>query len=348
MKRAVWAVLLGLAAGLGGCGGGPAKDAGGELARAWRGVRAEARAVDSLAHAGDLAAARHHARRLHETAALLPALSGAYVSTRQGPLTYALRDMRDLVDSLGVAADQGDTARVWRQAQKLRHTVAYIGGLYPTGLLPGASQTPGGAYARPPEAAEENTAPPPAAPTVTVVCPMHPEETRALPVGSAEVATCARCGMKLVPRAATPPDTMAGARAAAPPHAVPAATPDVPARHMDHRPRHGGQFAMQGDYHLELVARPDGRLDLYVYDAWTKPLPLAGATGELTLEVDEGASGRTEQIVPLRVSRTEVGLMTARVGDLARAAAATARLTLPDTAFAITFPLESAAPPAGR
>lgn len=150
MRRTTWTLFLGLVALLGGCGGGPARNAGGELARTWSDVRAEARAVDSLAHAGDLAAARHHARRLHETAALLPALSGAYVSTRQGPLTYALRDMRELVDSLAVAADQGDTARVWRQAQKLRHTVAYIGGLYPTGLLPGASQTPGGAYARPP------------------------------------------------------------------------------------------------------------------------------------------------------------------------------------------------------
>ena len=84
-----------LAAGSFGCGGGQQPPQGatgrnGALGRAWLAVHAEVRAVDSLAAAGNLAGARHHARILHDTAALLPGLSGAYVSTRQGPLTYAL------------------------------------------------------------------------------------------------------------------------------------------------------------------------------------------------------------------------------------------------------------------
>ena len=103
---------------------------------------------------------------------------------------------------------------------------------------------------------------------------------------------------------------------------------------------------MQGDYHLELVTRPDGRIELYVYDAWTEPLPLKGSSGNLTLEISEGASGTTEQVVSLRVSPTTTGLLTGLAGDLARATAVTARLTLPDTSFAITFPLGAGARPA--
>lgn len=347
-----------LAAGLFGCGGGqtPPKGAAlriGELGRAWLGVRAEVRAVDSLAAAGNLAGARHHARILAETAALLPGLSGAYVSTRQGPLTYALRDMRELVDSLSSAADRADGARVEGQVRKLERNVAYIGGLYPTGSLPGEAQAPGGAYARRPEAEAAEGA---ELSNVTLDCPMHPEIRRSVPPDSVGRATCPKCGMNLVSATRTSPVTEAAgprdATVAAPVDSAsmrgkaPGATPAAPVRHMDHRPRHGGQFAMQGDYHLELATRPDGRIELYVYDAWTEPLPLRGATGNLTLEISEGASGTTEQVVSLRVSPTTTGLLTALAGDLGRATAVTARLSLPDTSFALTFPLGAEARPA--
>lgn len=346
-----------LAAGLLGCGGGqtPPKGAtgrNGELGRAWLALRAEVRAVDSLAAAGNLAGARHHARILAETAALLPNLSGAYVSTRQGPLTYALRDMGELVDSLNAAADRGDGARVGEQIRKLERNVAYIGGLYPTGSLPGAAQTPGGAYARRPEAEAAGEA---AVSRVTLDCPMHPEIRRSVPPDSVGRATCPKCGMDLVSATRTAPNSdtapAPGAAGSAPVGAAPVigkaptATPTGRIRHMDHNPRHGGQFAMQGDYHLELVTRPDGRIELYVYDAWTEPLPLKGSTGTLTLEINEGASGTTEQVVSLRVSPRTTGLLSALAGDLKRATAVTARLSLPDTSLALTFPLGAEAPP---
>lgn len=209
MQRLGTLFLALVAAGLFGCGGGqtPPKGAtsrNSELGRAWLAVRAEVRAVDSLVAAGNLAGARHHARVLHDTAALLPGLSGAYVSTRQGPLTYALRDMRALVDSLNAAADRGDGPGVTGQVRKLERNVAYIGGLYPTGSLPGAVQTPGGAYAPRPEAgaAEETELS-----NVTLDCPMHPEIRRSVPPDSVGRATCPQCGMKLVSATRTAPSS---------------------------------------------------------------------------------------------------------------------------------------------
>lgn len=41
--------------------------------------------------------------------------------------------------------------------------------------------------------------------------------------------------------------------------------------HANHEPRHGGELAMAGDHHVELVRR-GGRLELYVSDAWRRPL----------------------------------------------------------------------------
>ena len=43
------------------------------------------------------------------------------------------------------------------------------------------------------------------------------------------------------------------------------------AAHADHEPRHGGELAMAGDHHLELV-RNGGRLEVHLSDAWRRPL----------------------------------------------------------------------------
>lgn len=41
--------------------------------------------------------------------------------------------------------------------------------------------------------------------------------------------------------------------------------------HADHEPHHGGQLGMVGEHHVELVQR-DGRFEVYVSDAWRRPL----------------------------------------------------------------------------
>src|SRR3989442_2714734 len=56
----------------------------------------------------------------------------------------------------------------------------------------------------------------------------------------------------------------------------------------DHTPHHGGVVAMVGMRHLEAGAAPDGRGRAYLTDVWRRPLPLAGATGTVTLELPEG------------------------------------------------------------
>ena len=62
----------------------------------------------------------------------------------------------------------------------------------------------------------------------------------------------------------------------------------------DHTPHHGGVVAMVGMRHLEAVAARDGRIRVYLTDVWRRPLPLAGATGTVTLELPGG-----RQQVPL-------------------------------------------------
>src|SRR5438876_8289876 len=56
----------------------------------------------------------------------------------------------------------------------------------------------------------------------------------------------------------------------------------------DHTPHHGGVVAMVGMRHLEAVAARDGSVRVYLTDVWRRPLPLAGATGTVTLEAPEG------------------------------------------------------------
>src|SRR5438876_10860603 len=64
----------------------------------------------------------------------------------------------------------------------------------------------------------------------------------------------------------------------------------------DHTPHHGGVVTMVGMRHLEAVAARDGLVRVYLTDVWRKPLPLAGASGTVVLEL---ADGRHE--VPLVV-----------------------------------------------
>jgi len=56
----------------------------------------------------------------------------------------------------------------------------------------------------------------------------------------------------------------------------------------DHTPHHGGVVGMAGDLHLEALAAPDGRVRVWLTDFWRRPLPAAGATGTVTLELADG------------------------------------------------------------
>src|SRR5262249_59882936 len=56
----------------------------------------------------------------------------------------------------------------------------------------------------------------------------------------------------------------------------------------DHTPHHGGVVAMVGMLHLEAVAARDGRVRVYLTDVWRRPLPVAGVTGTVTLNLADG------------------------------------------------------------
>ncbi len=53
------------------------------------------------------------------------------------------------------------------------------------------------------------------------------------------------------------------------------------AAHADHAPHHGGVLGMVGDVHLEVVRR-DGVIEVYLSDAYRRPLPARG--GRLVFE----------------------------------------------------------------
>ena len=48
------------------------------------------------------------------------------------------------------------------------------------------------------------------------------------------------------------------------------------AAHADHEPRHGGQLGMVGDHHVEVVRRR-GQVQVFVSDAWRRPIESARA-----------------------------------------------------------------------
>ena len=62
--------------------------------------------------------------------------------------------------------------------------------------------------------------------------------------------------------------------------------------HMDHAPRHGGQLAMVGDHHIELV-RQRGSLEVFVSDARRRPL--RPREGRIVFDQIDSAPLRWEQ-----------------------------------------------------
>lgn len=56
--------------------------------------------------------------------------------------------------------------------------------------------------------------------------------------------------------------------------------------HADHSPHHGGQVAMKGDTHLELVSESPGRWRVFLTDAFRRPLSAEGWSGALAISPD--------------------------------------------------------------
>jgi len=148
-------------------------------------------------------------------------------------------------------------------------------------------------------------------------CPMHPEVTQAGP------GKCPKCGMNL---------TLSKARDHG--HAGHGEGAEA---HADHNPKHGGLFGMQGDHHVELVVKHGGAIELYLYDAYTKPLPVANVQASVVLDMPASeASPAREVSVPL-VAAGEALVGQSAEADLARSA--TVRVNFPDAVIAMTFPL---------
>jgi hypothetical protein len=156
---------------------------------------------------------------------------------------------------------------------------------------------------------------------------MHPEVREA-----SNSSKCPHCGMSLV--------SASSERATAARHQP--TTDDHPVKgkpHMDHHPRHGGLFGMDGDHHLELVVKKDGRMEVYVYDAWTDPLNVSNGRANVFLEIP----GRSRQLrVPLRPLASGTAF-SGRSEAAPRAVSATIKVTLDKALLSMTFPLQKPA-----
>jgi hypothetical protein len=175
------------------------------------------------------------------------------------------------------------------------------------------------------DSANETAANQAASAAVVYDCPMHPEVTQSTP------GKCPKCGMTLVE---VKPATLAAHEHAPgePAHDHGAS----PAPHSDHNPKHGGMLGMQGDYHLELVARHGGDLDVYLYDAYTRPIAVSG-NGQVRLEMPGGAPEVTVPIRPLADAAAFHGHSEAADEALS----ATIDVTHADTTLSMSFPLQA-------
>ena len=110
---------------------------------------------------------------------------------------------------------------------------------------------------------------------------------------------------------------------------APSASTPNPKPHSNHNPQHGGFFFMALDFkhHLEGVLLEPGTFKVYMYDAYTKPLPVEKvqkASG--TVQIGDAADA---PIVPLVVAKDRQTL----IADLSK------QLKLPESlTLSIRFP----------
>lgn len=103
----------------------------------------------------------------------------------------------------------------------------------------------------------------------------------------------------------------------------------------EHSPRHGGDVAMSGDTHVEVVTLRSGEVRVYLTNAYRKPLPVSDRTGSVEV-LDAG--GRTPHKATFE-PQSAGGFLAAQVGALAGPEAeVTVRVPMPeDPRFFITF-----------
>lgn len=101
--------------------------------------------------------------------------------------------------------------------------------------------------------------------------------------------------------------------------------------HGNHNPQHGGQFFMAPDnwHHVEGVYLPSGVFRLYLYDDFTKPLPLAKVTAikarVVTQQTFDPATRTTKEITVFPLVRNG-RFLEARVGALTMPARMSAKV----------------------
>jgi hypothetical protein len=120
---------------------------------------------------------------------------------------------------------------------------------------------------------------------------------------------CPFCGMKLsrttreVQWFCTERPDIVSATAGRCPDGTPMETRTVPMAHGDHNPRHGGILFMapNGYHHLEGAVSEEGTFRVYLYDDFTRPIPVEGfeaRAGETIMEPSSDGSFFTAAIAP--------------------------------------------------
>ena len=126
--------------------------------------------------------------------------------------------------------------------------------------------------------------------------------------------------------------------------------------HGNHNPQHGGQFFMAPDnwHHIEGAYLSTGVFRLYLYDDFTKPLPLdqvrAATARIVTKQTFDTATKTTKELAAAPLVRNG-RFLEARIGRLALPAQMTAKVSFkkggPEHVFDFAFEGFSKGPPAG-
>lgn len=135
------------------------------------------------------------------------------------------------------------------------------------------------------------------------------------------------------------------------PGACPNGSPMVkkyaPRAHGNHNPQHGGQFFMASDnwHHLEGTYQPTGVFRMYLYDDYTKPLPVNQVRAvKATIVTKDSQTGKETSVPLVRTGR----MLEARIGKLPMPAAMYAQVQFkpdaPHSRFDFTFESHSKEP----